>query len=56
MPRVPDHLCEHAIVLLKGVMHSLFLRGHELGFDTQQPQQQLCFIFFPFYLKHSQTH
>ncbi len=43
-------------------MHSLFLRGHELGgggslCDMQQPQQHLFFIkFFPFYSKHSQMH
>ncbi len=43
MPRVPDHLCEHSIVLLRGIMHSLFLRGHELGFDTQQ---QLCLLYY----------
>ncbi len=39
-------------VPIRGIMHSLFFRGHELGggggssCDTQQPQLHLCFLYF----------
>ncbi len=44
------------VVLGRGVMHSLFLRGHELGGGfgrhvTQQPQQ-LYFIYFFLFIRN----
>ncbi len=41
------------ILRFRGVMHSLFLRGHELGWGgrhmTHQPRKHLCFILYLFY-------